>query len=135
AFKDSVQRRLLEITIDDLLIIDNLNREVQGEETHLNALRAKYKILAPDLNNEERQHTETLIKKIQIEIEQLLEQIEKRKEHLNGLLHKRQSLDQASQDIINWYEDKQRLISPDQMIPLKTNEIERIQKKFNVKFI
>ncbi|CAM4803210.1 unnamed protein product [Rotaria magnacalcarata] len=131
AFKDSVQRRLLEITIDDLLIIDNLNREVQGEETHLNALRAKYKILAPDLNNEERQHTETLIKKIQIEIEQLLEQIEKRKEHLNGLLHKRQSLDQASQDIINWYEDKQRLISPDQMIPLKTNEIERIQKKFN----
>ncbi|CAF4487048.1 unnamed protein product [Rotaria socialis] len=131
AFKDSVQRRLLEITIDDLLIIDNLNREVQGEETHLNALRAKYKILAPDLNNEERQHAETLINKIQIEIEQLLEQIEKRKEHLNGLLHKRQSLDQASQDIIIWYEDKQRLISPDQMIPLKTNEIERIQKKFN----
>lgn len=52
---------------------------------------------------------------------------------MNTLLHKRQSLDQAIQDLIIWYEDKQRLISSDQVIPLKTTEIERMQKKFNVK--
>ena len=57
----------------------------------------------------------------------------KRKERLNTLLHQRQELHQASQRLTIWYEDKQRLLSLDQMIPLKTNEIERIQKKFNVK--
>ncbi len=29
-----------------------------------------------------------------------------------------------------WYEDKQRLITSDQTIPLKTIEIERIQKRY-----
>ncbi|CAF4065047.1 unnamed protein product, partial [Rotaria sordida] len=130
-FKQTLEIRLMEITIDDMKIIDNINREIQSEETHLNALRGKYKTLAPDLNNEERQQAETMINKIQTELEQLQEQIEKRKEHLNTLIHQRQELDQASQRLIVWYEDKQRLISPDQMIPLKINEIERIQKKIN----
>ena len=48
-------------------------------------------------------------------------------------MHQRQELDQATQRLIVWYEDKQRLLSPDQMIPLKLTEIERIQKRFNVK--
>ncbi len=52
---------------------------------------------------------------------------------MNTLIHKRQELNQASQRLIIWYEDKQRLLLPDQMIPLKINEIERIQKKLNVK--
>jgi len=52
---------------------------------------------------------------------------------LNTLIHKRQELNQASQRLIIWYEDKQRLLLPDQMIPLKINEIERIQKKLNVR--
>ncbi|CAF4231420.1 unnamed protein product, partial [Rotaria sordida] len=104
-FKQTLQIRLMQITIDDMKIIDNFNREIQSEETDLNALR--------------------------VELEQLQEQIEKRKEHLSILIHQRQELDQASQRLIVWYEDKQRLVSPDQMIPLKINEIERIQKKFN----
>ncbi|CAF4433279.1 unnamed protein product, partial [Adineta steineri] len=65
------------------------------------------------------------------ELEQLQEQIEKRKERLNVLVHQRQEFDQASQRVTHWYEDKQRLFSFDQMIPLKINEIERIQKKFD----
>ena len=69
---------------------------------------------------------------MQNELEQSQEQVERRKERLNTLIHQRQELDQAAQRLIVWYEDKQRLVSPDQMIPLKTTEIERIQKKFNV---
>jgi hypothetical protein len=64
----------------------------------------------------------------------LQEQIEKRKERLNTLINQRQELDQAAQRLVVWCEDKQRLISPDQMIPLKTTEIERLQKKFNVNY-
>ncbi len=44
----------------------NLNREIQGEETHLNALRGKYKSLAPDLNSQERQQTENVLNKIEV---------------------------------------------------------------------
>lgn len=39
---------------------------MQGEETHLNTLRGKYKTLAPDLNNEERIQAEGMINKIQV---------------------------------------------------------------------
>ncbi|CAF4123333.1 unnamed protein product, partial [Rotaria sordida] len=56
-FKQTLQIRLMQITIDDMKIID-------------------------------------------VELEQLQEQIEKRKEHLSILIHQRQELDQASQRLI-----------------------------------
>ncbi|CAF3855305.1 unnamed protein product, partial [Adineta steineri] len=130
-FQQTLQTRLIDVTIDDMGIIDNLNRDIQSEEAHLNTLRNKYKILAPDLNDQQREKAETVIHKIETELEQLQEQIEKRKERLNVLAHQRQEFDQASQRVTHWYEDKQRLFSFDQMIPLKINEIERIQKKFD----
>ena len=61
--------------------------------------------------------------------------LDARKERLNTLKQQRQELDQASQRLSFWYEDKQRLLAPDEMIPLKASEIERMQKKFNVKAI
>ena len=60
------------------------------------------------------------------------EQVERRKERLETLIHRRQELDQAAQRMIVWSEDKQRAVSSDPTIPLKIPEIERIQKKFNV---
>lgn len=60
------------------------------------------------------------------------EQVERRKERLETLIHRRQELDQAAQRMIVWCEDKQRSVSSDPTIPLKIPEIERTQKKFNV---
>jgi hypothetical protein len=68
-----------------------------------------------------------------VELEQLQEQIEKRIERLNTLVLQRQELDQLSDRLHIWYEDKQRFISSDQTIPLKTPDIERIQKKYTVR--
>jgi len=51
---------------------------------------------------------------------------------LNTLALQRQELDQLIDRLNTWYDDKQRLISSDQTIPLKTSEVERIQKKFSV---
>ncbi|CAF4315796.1 unnamed protein product [Rotaria sp. Silwood2] len=107
-----------------------LNRETQGEETHVNTIRTKYKTFSSDLTDQERQQTETIINKIQVELEQLQEQIEKRHERLNSLFHQRQELDQTYGHFIVWFDDKQRLISLDQTIPLKTAEIERLLKKY-----
>ncbi len=68
----------------------------------------------------------------QVELGQLQAQIENRKERLTSLILQRQELDQISGRLIAWYEDKQRLISSDQTIPLKITEVERIQKKYSV---
>lgn len=130
--------------------IQTLSREIQGEHTHLNTIRSKYKTLSSDLTNQERQQAEEMMNKIevhiftlfhsliksflQVELEQLHEQLEKRKERLNALALHRQELDQLSDRLNIWYEDKQRLISTDQTIPLKTAEIERIQKKYSVNY-
>ncbi|CAF3245408.1 unnamed protein product, partial [Rotaria sp. Silwood2] len=107
------------------------NREVQSEDTHLNTLRTKYKTFSSNLTDQERQQAEIMINKMQVELEQLQEQIEKRHERLNSLIHQRQELDQTYDRFIIWFEDKQRLISPDQTIPLKTMEIERLLKKYS----
>ncbi|CAF1425562.1 unnamed protein product [Rotaria sordida] len=114
-----------------IAIIKTLNREIQGEDTHLNTLRTKYKTFSSDLTNQERQQTDIVINKIQVELEQLHEQIEKRIERLNSLIHQRQELDQTYNRFIVWFEDKQRLISSDQTIPLKAIEIERLLKKYS----
>jgi len=98
----------------------------------LNTLRGKYKSLANDLNVQERQQTEAIIDKVQNDFEQTQNLIEQRKERLNNLIRQRQDFDQATQRLINWIDDKQRFISADPMIPLKSSEIERIQKKLNV---
>ncbi len=68
----------------------------------------------------------------QLELTQLQQQTEKRQERLNTLLVQRQELDQLFDRLTIWYEEKQRLISSDQTIPLKTAEIERLQKKYTV---
>ncbi|CAF3934598.1 unnamed protein product, partial [Rotaria sordida] len=114
-----------------IAIIKTLNREIQGEDTHLNTLCTKYKTFSSDLTNQERQQTDIVINKIQVELEQLHEQIEKRIERLNSLIHQRQELDQTYNRFIVWFEDKQRLISSDQTIPLKAIEIERLLKKYS----
>lgn len=51
---------------------------------------------------------------------------------MTTLIHQRQELDQMSSRLIAWYDDKQRLISSAQSIPLKAPDIERIQKKNSV---
>ncbi|UJR37453.1 hypothetical protein I4U23_030156 [Adineta vaga] len=130
-FKQTLETRLMDITIDNIRTLDNLNREIQNEETNLIALRGKYKVLAPDLSSQQREDAENIINKIENELEQLQHQLETRKERLDTLKHQRQELDQACQRLNFWYDDKQRLVTSDQMIPLKTSEVERIQKKFN----
>ncbi|CAF3725966.1 unnamed protein product [Adineta steineri] len=118
--------------IEDLMVvIKTLNREVQGEDAHFHALRNKYKTLSSDFTVHERQQSETILNKIEVELEQLQQQIEKRQEHLTTLIHQCQELDQITERFITWYDDKQRLISSDLTIPLKTNEIERVQKKYS----
>ena len=64
---------------------------------------------------------------------QLQEQIDKRKDRLATLIQQRQELDQISNRLIVWYDDKQRLITSDTTVPLKTNEIERLQNRYNVR--
>lgn len=51
---------------------------------------------------------------------------------MNTLALQRQELDQLIDRLNIWYDDKQRLISSEQTIPLKAKEIERIQKKYSV---
>ncbi|CAF4270157.1 unnamed protein product, partial [Rotaria magnacalcarata] len=68
--------------------------------------------------------------KIQVELEQVKEQVEKRYERLNTLIQQRQELDQTYDRFMIWYDDKQRLIPTDTTIPLKTVEVERLLKKY-----
>lgn len=66
-------------------------------------------------------------------MEKVKEQVEKRYERLNILILQRQELDQNYDRFSIWLEDKQRLIPMDQTIPLRTNEVERLIKKYTVK--
>lgn len=43
-----------------------MNREIQNEETNLIALRGKYKVLASNLNNQQREDAENIINKIEV---------------------------------------------------------------------
>lgn len=104
--------------------MDFTNQQRQQAEAVINKIQVHYSPLSKPLNN--------IISCSQVELEQLQEQIEKRKERLTTLIHQRQELDQISSRLIAWYDDKQRLISSAQSIPLKAPDIERIQKKNSV---
>lgn len=67
-----------------------------------------------------------------MDFNQLQEQIDKRQERLTTLLQQRLQLDQFVNRFHLWLDDKQRLITNEQTIPLKLIEIERIQKKYTV---
>lgn len=67
-----------------------------------------------------------------MDFNQLQEQIDKRQERLTTLLQQRLQLDQLVNRFHLWLDDKQRLITNEQTIPLKLIEIERIQKKYTV---
>ncbi|CAM2712242.1 unnamed protein product [Rotaria socialis] len=117
--------------IEDIMsIVKTLNREIQNEGTNLNLLRTKYKTFSSDLSSQERQQAEIAMTKIQVELEQVKEQAEKRYERLNTLIQQRQELDQTYDRFMIWYKDKQRLIPTDTTIPLKTIEVERLLKKY-----
>ncbi|CAF1053347.1 unnamed protein product [Adineta ricciae] len=118
--------------IEDLMVvIKTLQREVQGEDVHLTALRNKYKTISSDLSQQERQQAESVLRKIEIDLVQLQEQIDKRKDRLATLIQQRQELEQISNRLIVWYDDKQPLITSDTTVPLKPNEIERLQNRYN----
>ncbi|UJR08743.1 hypothetical protein I4U23_013000 [Adineta vaga] len=118
--------------IEDLMIvIKTLHREVQGEDVQLTALRNKYKTISSDLTHQERQQADSTFRKIETELTQLQEQIEKRKDRLSSLIHQRQELEQISERFFVWYDDRQRIITSDAAIPLKTTEIERLQQKYS----
>lgn len=70
---------------------------------------------------------------LQRELEDLSNQIEQRKERLLQLMHQRQDLDEMIDRFQVWFDDKQRYMASDSTIPLKTNEIGRVQKKISVR--
>lgn len=75
----------------------------------------------------------TNVENFQNELEQLFEQVSQRKERLLQLSDRRQELDQASERLNHWYEEKRRYLDSDQMIPLKINDIDRSLKKYQVR--
>ena len=65
-------------------------------------------------------------------MEELFTQLNERKERLHHLTQRQQELTQVSERLKSWTEEKRRIFSADQTIPLKISEIERTQKKFQV---
>lgn len=114
----------------------------------MNTLRGKFNGLAPDLHPQERQQTEAMLSRAEVkrknrenssiflcfqsELEELFTQLNERKERLHHLTQRQQELTQVSERLKSWTEEKRRIFSADQTIPLKISEIERTQKKFQV---
>lgn len=65
-------------------------------------------------------------------MKELIEQIDQRQERLTRLMNKRQEYEQILHRLTHWYEDKQRLITSEWILPLKITDMERFGKRYEI---
>lgn len=65
-------------------------------------------------------------------MKELIDQIDQRQERLTRLMNKRQEYEQILHRLTHWYEDKQRLITSEWILPLKTTDMERFGKRYEI---
>ena len=58
--------------------------------------------------------------------------VEQRQERLTRLMSKRQEYEQGVHRLTHWYEDKQRLIVSEWILPLKINDLERFARRYQI---
>lgn len=68
----------------------------------------------------------------QLELNEVIGQIDQRQERLTRLMTKRQEYEQILHRLSHWYEDKQRLITSEWILPLKINDMDRFGKRYQI---
>ena len=72
------------------------------------------------------------MEQIEMEYKQLREQIDQRHERLTRLIEQRRDYDQSVVRLIRWFDEQQDFLATDSAIPLKINDLERLQKRSQV---